>query len=176
MTFLESRRLALREFDESDFEDLHAFVSNPVVCQYTDWGPNAPSDTRSFLAEAFTQARSTPRAGYSLAVVRKSDSRLIGSCAVWEASAQHGRGELGFVLHPETWGQGYASETARLLVQIGFGRLRLARLEATCRPENVGSRRALEKAGLQVEGLLRGHVVVRGTRQDSLLLGALRPS
>ena len=107
-------------------------------------------------------------------MIRKADSRHIGSCSVWEESAQHKRGGLGFVFHPDVWGQGYATETAGLLLQVGLERLGLVRLEETCRPENVGSRRALEKAGFAVEGLLRGHVLLRGVRQDSLVLSALR--
>lgn len=47
------------------------------------------------------------------------------------------------------------------------------RLEATCRPGNVASQRVLERVGFRQEGLLRGHVVVRGHRQDSLLYGLL---
>lgn len=174
MELPQSPRLGLREFEVADFEDLHAFVSEPVVCRYTDWGPNLPSDTHAFLADAAMEARSEPRLGYSLAVVRKTDSRLIGSCSVWQESGQHKRGGLGFVFHPDVWGQGYATETAVLLLQVGWDHLGLERVEATCRPENVSSRRALEKAGLEVEGLLRGHVLLRGVRQDSLVLGALR--
>ena len=108
----------LREFATEDFHALHAFVSDPVVCRYTDWGPNVPSDTHAFLAEASEEARQEPRVGYSLAVIRKSDARLIGSCAVWQENAAHRRGGLGFVFHPDVWRQGDATETALLLLQL----------------------------------------------------------
>jgi RimJ/RimL family protein N-acetyltransferase len=170
----ETERSRLRDFTPADFEALHDFVSRPVVCRYTDWGPNQPADTRAFVAEAAAGGHRDPREDYTLAVVRQADSRLVGSAALWRESRQHARGGLGFVFHPEVWGQGFATETAELLLQVGFDRLGLQRVEATRRPDNVASRRALEKAGFQVEGLLRSHVVVHGTRQDSLVLSALR--
>lgn len=58
--------------------------------------------------------------GYSLAVVRRQGRRLIGSCAVWTQSAAHARGALGFVVHPQVWGQGFATEVTPLLLRLGF--------------------------------------------------------
>lgn len=51
---------------------------------------------------------------------------------------------------------------------------RLQRVTATCRPENVGSARVLEKAGLRLEGRMRDHMWIRGRYRDSLLYAALR--
>ena len=144
------------------------------MCRFTDWGPNTPADTERFLVDAAAQSGESPRQGFSLAVVRRDDGRLIGSCAVWRDSAPHARGSLGFVFAPDVWRQGYATEVTGLLLDLGFRQLDLAWVEATCRPANVGSARALARAGMQTEGLLRGHVVVRGDRQDSLLFARLR--
>jgi len=170
----ESERLRLREFYPKDFAALHEFVSRQDVCQYTDWGPNSEADTGAFLQEAALEALTTPRTAYTLAVERKNGSRLIGSCAVWLESETHARGSLGFVLHPEVWRQGFATEIATLLIGLGYERLGCERIEATCRPDNVGSRKALERAGFALEGVLRRHVCIRGQRQDSLILAVLR--
>jgi len=62
-----------------------------------------------------------------------------------------------------------ATEAAELLVAFGFKALGLERLEATCRPANVGSLTVLERVGFQREGLIRDHLLIRGQRQDSLL-------
>jgi len=163
VNFPESERLRLREVDLTDFAALHAFVSRPDVCQYTDWGPNSEADTEAFLREAAREALTTPRISYTLAVRRKHDSRLIGSCAVWLESETHARGALGFVFHPEVRRQGFATEIADLLLGIGFERLGCERIEATCRPDNVGSHKALERAGFAVEGVLRRHVAIRAS-------------
>lgn len=174
MVVVETRRLRLREFRQDDFAVLHGFVSDPQVCRYTDWGPNEPADTMAFLAGAGRESRATPRHRYSLALVLKAENRLVGSGAVWVDSEQHRRGGLGFVVDRICWGQGFATEAAEQLVVLGFEALGLERLEATCRPANVGSSTVLERVGFQREGLLRDHLVIRGQRQDSLLYVLLR--
>lgn len=70
-------------------------------------------------------------------------------------------------------GHGYGSLVARTLVRIAFTEMGLQRVAAVCRPGNIASIRVLEKAGLRREGLLRGAVVIRGERQDSLVFGRL---
>lgn len=57
---------------------------------------------------------------------------------------------------------------------MGFEQLELERVAATCDPENLASARVLEKAGLRYEGRLRGNVVARGRRRDSLMYAILR--
>ncbi len=147
---------------------MHAFASDPLACRYTTWGPNGLAETRVFLAEA-TTARTD---GYVLAV--NLDGRVVGSAAAWTTSASDRVGEMGDTLHPHHWGQGYATEVAGLLLRMGFERLGFERVAATCDPENVASARVLEKTGLRFEGRLRGNVVARGRRRDSLVYGILR--
>ena len=61
------------------------------------------------------------------------------------------------------------------MVAVGFARLGLHRLWAMCVSENAGSRRVLEKIGMQYEGHLHENYLIRGVRYDSLLYAALRP-
>jgi RimJ/RimL family protein N-acetyltransferase len=56
--------------------------------------------------------------------------------------------ELGYRLHRRAWGQGYATEDARALVDWGFRRCELHRIRATTMGVNTASRRVMEKAGL----------------------------
>ena len=48
----------------------------------------------------------------------------------------------------------------------------MRRVVATCHPDNVGSARVLEKAGMEREGRMRGHLRLRGAWRDSLLYAA----
>lgn len=161
-------QVALARFRPTDVEAVHAFASDPAVCRFTGWGPNTLAETRAFLADATRRLDDR----YDLAVLRGDE--LIGSASVWTTSPEHRTGELGYTLRADCWGRGYASEIARLLVTLGFERLGLERLAATCDPANVASVRVLEKAGLRREGLLRGLYLVRGERRDRLVLGLLR--
>jgi ribosomal-protein-alanine N-acetyltransferase len=161
-------RVALARFRKSDVEAVHAFASDPVVCRFTGWGPNTLDDTRTFVAGAVQ--RSSDR--YDLAVMRGDE--VIGSASVWTTSPVHRVGELGYTIRRDCWRHGYATEVARLLVELGFAELDLERLSATCDPANSASVRVLEKAGLQREGLLRGLCLVRGRHRDRLMFGCLR--
>jgi ribosomal-protein-alanine N-acetyltransferase len=101
------------------------------------------------------------------------DGEVVGACSVAVTSDEHRRGEMGYVLNRAHWGRGLASEAARAVLRVAHEDLRLVRVEATCRPENHASRRVLVKIGMQQEGLLRSHVVVRGERRDSLLFASV---
>lgn len=170
---LRTERLQLRDFADTDEESVHAFAGDPIVSRYTEWGPNSVEDSRAFVRDCVAQAGSPTRSAFNLAAVTADTGRLIGSVAVWVENATHHRGEIGFVFHPDVWGQGYATEAATALIRFGFGHLGLQRIAATCHPDNIGSARTLEKAGLRLEGRLRHHMFVRGTWRDSLLYAVL---
>jgi [ribosomal protein S5]-alanine N-acetyltransferase len=164
-------RLRLREFTHADFDWLHPISSDPTVTRYTGWGPNEPQDTRAFLDEA-SRSRHGPDV-FSWAVTL-ADGTGIGSAGVEVTSREHRRASFGYVLDPRHWGRGYATEVAKGLVAFAHTTLEAHRVEATCDPDNAASGRVLEKAGLRLEGRLRGHLLVRGSWRDSLLYAVLR--
>jgi [ribosomal protein S5]-alanine N-acetyltransferase len=47
--FLETERLLLREYKETDFEAVQLYASDPEVVCYMEWDPNTEKDTRQFL-------------------------------------------------------------------------------------------------------------------------------
>ncbi|GAB3451886.1 GNAT family N-acetyltransferase [Kineococcus endophyticus] len=166
-------RLRLRAFAPGDEEAVHRYAGDPEVCRHVTWGPNSPEDTRRFVADAVRAARHDgPPDSWTWAVVLDAD--LVGSVALTVRSRGNARGEMGYVLRRDRWGQGITTEAAAVVLGFALTRAGLARVEATCRPENSGSRRVLEKIGMQHEGLLRSHVVVAGERRDSLLFAAVR--
>jgi RimJ/RimL family protein N-acetyltransferase len=163
----------LRNFLESDEETVHGYASDHLVTKYTHWGPNTRQDTHAFINEAVAEAQQDPRQAYTLAITLANSGKLIGSAAVWVTDPTHRRGELGYVLERNSWSQGYATETTRLLLRIGFDKLRLHRIAATCHPENAASIRVLTKAGMQFEGKMTHHLFARGTWRDSCLFAAI---
>jgi [ribosomal protein S5]-alanine N-acetyltransferase len=59
--------------------------------------------------------------------------------------------EAGWAVVPERWGQGLATELAHACVEVGFGQLALLEIVAFTLPDNVASRRVMEKAGFSYE-------------------------
>jgi RimJ/RimL family protein N-acetyltransferase len=130
-------------------------------------------ETCAFLAQKLVAQQEQPCLEYNFAVVLKRENRLIGSCSIAMSHAPSREAELGYNYERAAWGQGYATEAAQAVVAWGFRELGLHRIWATCAPANAGSRRVLEKIGMQREGYLREHRWMKGQWRDSLLYAIL---
>jgi ribosomal-protein-alanine N-acetyltransferase len=171
----ETSRLILRPFRETDFADVHAYASDPEVVRHMDWGPNTPDQTRAFLERAIAGAAAPLDRWKSLdlAAQLKEGGGVIGSCALHRDGSTCGDAALGYCFHKAWWSQGYATEAAAALLAHALKELGLHRVYATCRPENAASARVLEKIGMTREGHLRGNMLAKGRRWDSLLFARL---
>ncbi|CAN7154066.1 GNAT family N-acetyltransferase [Bosea sp. LjRoot90] len=96
------------------------------------------------------------------AVFAKEDGRFIGRGGL--LFVEHsGEVEVNYMLDPGAWGRGYARELAAKCLEISFGRMCLSKIIATTNPDNVSSRRVLEKLGFALTGekMLDGGRVVQ---------------
>jgi RimJ/RimL family protein N-acetyltransferase len=173
MEAVRTERLALRDLKESDWEAIHSYASDPEVARYMDWGPNTKEDTENFIQQAIANQREQPRRNYTLAIALKVEDTLIGGCGIHVSNPDNREGWLGYCLNRHFWRSGYATETARGLLEFGFTQLNLHRIFATCDPANVASARVLEKIGMQREGHLRQHKWAKGAWRDSFLYAIL---
>jgi [ribosomal protein S5]-alanine N-acetyltransferase len=170
---LETPRLRLRRLQATDAADVFAYASDPEVARYTSWEPHRSiADSQDFLAR--TQAAYARHEPYPWGLVDKITGRLIGTCGLLEWSRRHHKAELGYALHRGYWGQGLIAEAASAVIDFGFTRMELNRIEAVCLPENTGSWRVMEKVGMTREGLLREWVWSKGQFRDLLIYAILR--
>lgn len=152
---LKTDRLLLREFTPNDLEAIYAYESDPVVVKYVCYGPSSKNQCEQELAFHIAQQSMQPRVYYHLALILHRQNRLIGWCGLKIANPTNREAELGYALHCNYWGQGYATEAAATLLGFGFQHLHLHRIVATCHPDNQGSIGVLEKLGMSFEGCLR---------------------
>ena len=169
---LKTERLLLRDFEEEDWEAVHAYASDPDVVRDLPWGPNSVENTQGFVQARQQDKEAIPRNDFDLAVTLRDSGRLIGGCVIHVDQPQH-KGCIGYCLCKSEWGKGYASEAVKAVVAFGFEYLALRRIFATCDPENVASIHVLEKVGMQREGHMRDGVFIRGIWRDSLLYAIL---
>ena len=170
---LTTERLVLREFTEGDWQAVHEYASDPEVVGYVHWGPNTEEETRDFIRRAMASYREKPRRDWQFAVILKEEDRLIGACDIHLLDRRHQEASIGYCFNQHYWGKGYATEVARRLLAFGFEELKLHRISATCDPQNKGSVRLLEKAGMRREGRLRQHKWVKGRWRDYFLYAIL---
>jgi [ribosomal protein S5]-alanine N-acetyltransferase len=149
-----------------DNEAVHAYASDSDVTRYTSFGPNTPEETTAFLRHCADSALAVPRLNYAFAVTIRGDQTLIGGSGLHLSHNEPRIAELGYVLRREFWGRGYATETARALIDFGFSQLGLHRIFARYHPDNQASARVMEKAGMRYEGVLRESMFVKGAWWD----------
>jgi RimJ/RimL family protein N-acetyltransferase len=119
------------------------------------------------------QQRQQPRIKFQLAVTLKSTGGLIGNCGVRLEKPGARQGDIGYELSPEHWGQGYATEAIRVMVNFGFAKLHLHRIWAECVADNQRSPRVLEKLGMRLEGRLRKNQYFKDQWWDTLVYALL---
>ena len=170
---IETPRLILREFKPSDWRDVQAYASIPKVCRFMPWGPNTPAQTRAFLKMVRTARRCKPRRSFELAMLLKFDGRLMGACGIRVKNPAQREADLGYVLHPDYWNQGYTTEAARALLDFGFDRLKIHRVWSTHDPKNPASGKVMRKIGMKREGTLRSHLFMKGKWRSSWLYAVL---
>lgn len=170
---IETKRLILREFKEDDFKSIHVYSSDPEVTMYLPFGPNSKSDTQHFLEKVNEYQFQNPRYDYEIAVILKANNTLIGGCGIHVTNPSNKEGSIGYCYDKQYWGNGYASEAAKTIIDFGFEKLNLHRIYATCSPNNIGSAMVMENVGMKKEGHLREHKLQKGKWRDSFIYSIL---
>ncbi|MEJ2855476.1 MULTISPECIES: GNAT family N-acetyltransferase [unclassified Saccharothrix] len=140
--FLETERVRLRGFRESDVDALADLHAEPAVMRFLNGGK--PLDRTAVVTDLFPRLSAAP--GW-WAGEEKGSGRLLGLFEFRET--EPGVRELGYRLHPSAWGKGYATEVSSALIDKGFRELGVHRIFATTMFVNTGSRRVMERVGLR---------------------------
>jgi len=166
-------RLCLRDFAMTDFEAVHAWSSREEVTRYLIWGPNSKAQTREALRDFRRDQRRRPRICWELAITLRQTGELIGGVGLRLHNWEERTGELGYVLHPDYWGCGYAREASEAMLHEGFAALGLHRIIATCDQRNMASARLMERLGMRREGAFRASRYIQGEWRDEYLYAIL---
>lgn len=148
---LQSPRLLLRPFTVDDIEASWQMNLDEAVSRYTgDGGVVSREELERRIKEDVLG--DYQRVGYGrMAVVLKETGIFIGFAGL-KYLEDLGETDLGYRLMSTHWGQGYATEACRAILEDGFPRWKLESVIALVLPENVGSVRVLDKLGFEREG------------------------
>jgi ribosomal-protein-alanine N-acetyltransferase len=165
---LESDRLVLKEVTWNDLAHLHRLHRYPEVDEFNTLGiPASIQATRKLLDAAMTEKLKPVRKKILWSIFLKGKGTYVGEAGMSLSANRFRLGEIFYNLDPHYWGNGYATETAKRLIQFGFGALKLHRIEAGVATGNTRSIRVLEKAGMTREGLRRKILPIRGQWKDN---------
>ena len=167
-------RLILREFQFDDWPTVLEYQRDPRYLRFYPWSDRTESEAQEFVRMFLDQQEEQPRRKFQLAVtLPQEDQRVIGNCGIRLKDGKDWEADIGYEIAPEHWGRGHASEAALAVVKFGFRELGLHRISSWCIADNTASARVLEKAGLKLEGRLRGNEYFKGRWWDTLLYGIL---
>lgn len=145
---LETERLYVRPFIADDLPMLCELQSDYEVMRYHPGDQPRSYDRSAKDLQAFMQHHDD--FGYSFwAVFKKSDHQFIGRTGLWHLDKTE-RVELGYVLFKKFWGQGFATEIGREVLNSGFEKLNLSEIFAVIHPENFASQRVAKKLGFNL--------------------------
>ena len=148
---LVGERVVLRPVALSDAEDMLVFVGDPEVVHFLPWKPATElRGVHAFLEQQ--QARRKSGESLAFSVILRETNTVIGSTDLMQLLARDKHVELGYILGQEYWGQGLMTEAAALSRDYAFATFKCKKLVAFADHENIGSRRVLEKIGLQEHG------------------------
>lgn len=163
MLTLESSRLRLRAFQESDLVAFAAYRSDPEIARYQSWNtPYSLAQAIAFWQAMQVAPLGTPGIWYQLAVERQAHPGIIGDCAFQILADDHRQAHIGFTFARQFQKQGYATETVHCLLNYLFGERRLHRVSAICDADNLASAKLLERVGMRREAHLIENIWFKG--------------
>ena len=158
---LKTSRLTLRKMLVADTADMYDYACRQDVTKYLTWNPHPD---RAYTKEYLQYLGSRYAVGmfYDWAVIYEPDHKMVGTCGFTSFNCSSDSAEVGYVINPDYWGKGIASEALLRVLQFGFEELKLHRIEAKFIEENSRSRRVMEKVGMTFEGVCREGMLIKG--------------
>jgi ribosomal-protein-alanine N-acetyltransferase len=167
---LHTERLVLLPLAAIDAPLLYPLMSDPEIMAHWDVSPITDPDLVDLIVERQAEQNRLGQAAYW--TIGTKGGAFLGMCDLSDLDRWHNRAEVGFMLAKTAWGQGYAFEAMRAVLEYaathGF-----KRLAARTHVGNIPSEKLLERLGFEIEGYLRGHVERDGERRDCRLWGLL---
>ena len=170
---LTTSRLILRPLTDADIPEMHGLFSDPQVARFNTIGIlENESETRNILAPYFDQSTSEP-SSLSWVILSKDAAKFIGEIGMGLAPSRYRKAEIHYSLLPVFWGQGLATEAVQCIVDHGFNRLGLHRIEAGVAVDNLASIKLLERIGFIREGRKRQILPLKDGWSDNFHYGLL---
>lgn len=161
----------LRAWQDNDIENLSRLGDNPNIAKYMTGG--FPSPYTKEKATAFIQMANSEAPPRILAITLVDEA--IGGIGIHPQSDIHRQNaELGYWLGEPFWGKGIMTEAIRQMVAYGFDHWPVNRIFARPYHTNIGSQRALEKAGFILEARLQGTIIKNEEVFDELIYAIRR--
>ena len=158
---IETERLRIRKLTMHDAEDIYAISSNPKVSATVLWSTHRSIfDSRAMLRGVLRDYRTDTPAAFGIEL--KETGHVIGTIGFISLDYDNSCGEIGYSLKYECWNHGYMTEALSAMLDFGFTKVYLSRIEGMFDVNNPASGRVMVKCGMKKEGVLRKRFYNKG--------------
>ena len=166
MVEIRTERLLLRRPAMDDLDAMFAIMSNPAAMRYWSTLPHASVDvTRPWLERMIER---TAAGGEDFLI--EFEGRVVGDVGAGRLP------DFGFIIHPDFWGRGFATEASLGFIDYAFTRISATELTADVDPRNVASLQVLGKLGFVETGRAANTFLLGDEWCDSIYLTLQRPN
>jgi ribosomal-protein-alanine N-acetyltransferase len=170
--FLPGDRVSLHTIEAADLELLNRNVNDPRVRRpLTSASATTMPETEAFYEDVVCDDESL-----NLLICvedEDGDPMGVGDVALFDVDERTRSAEIAIAIAPEHWGNGYATDASRLLVEHAFDERNLHRVQARVMATNERSRRIWERLGFEHEGRVRENQFDDGEYVDTHYFGLL---
>lgn len=173
------QRVVLRPFEPADIDAMGPILADPEVLRLTGSVTTSreieeASPQLSDRVREWYQTRADQADRLDLAILDREAGRCVGEVVLNDVRAAEEACNLRILIGPDGRGRGLGTEAVRLIVDHAFATTSMNRVSLDVLASNPRARRAYERVGFAVEGVLVEDVIFDGERDDSVLMALLR--
>jgi len=167
-------KFKLREFKSGDEKSLQKNINdkdmakNTLLIPY----PYTKKDAQDWINRNLKLKRLKNRNEINFVI--DINNEVAGSVSFNKIDKNNKNAEIGCWLAKKYWNKGIMTGAVKQMIKYGFKKLKLKRIYAYIFPFNKASQRMTEKAGFQLEGKLRKHVIKNEKFYDDLLYAKIK--
>lgn len=152
---IETERLVLRRFVFEDAESMfNNWASDGDICKYMRWTCHKNIDETRKIIRGWVDAYNK-KSFYQWAVTLKESGEPIGAIGLFTVNEFDLCGDVGYCIGRKYWGQGFATEMLKAVLNFAFETVGFNRIETYHSVNNPASGRVMQKAGMTFEGFAR---------------------
>lgn len=155
---IETKRLIIRPYKEDDLMECFQLMQNKELFGHLDMDVMTLDEYKglfSWLIDCYNVGFDEDFK-YSFSITLKESGTHIGWCGIGGVCFNHSVKEIYYLIGRDYWGQGYAYEASKALLDYGFNKMNLEEIVALVKAENIASRKVIEKIGLKYKYTLTG--------------------
>ncbi|MCE7785629.1 GNAT family N-acetyltransferase [Staphylococcus xylosus] len=158
-----------RDLIDTDIDDINELHNLTEVTKYQTWKTQSNEETKQFIHEVINQDSNVV---YNVLVNPDTD-KVIGTIQL-VIDEVNKSAEIEFIIHPNYWNNGIATNIAKTIIKYAFKVLKLNRVAASIDSNNTAARMVLQNLEMKLEGVLRENRLVDGEYRDTLSYAILR--